>query len=416
MKVLSESRRVSLLGSTGSVGTNALNVIRQHPESFKVVSLSCGSSLDLFLKQIFEFSPDCVSVGSSELADALRLRLPDHKKLKIFSGPKGHAQCIEETKPDVLMSAMAGSHGLYATLMAAKMGVGVLGIANKEILVMAGPFILSALDETKTRLVPVDSEHSAIFQALMGNDLQAVHSIILTGSGGPFRNRDASEFSKITKAEALKHPNWNMGAKITVDSATMMNKGLEYIEAIRLFGFEPEQVRIVVHPESIVHSLVEYRDGSLMAQLGISDMRIPIALALSYPHRIPLDLGQRLDLVRLGSLHFEAPDFNKFPCLKLAIESERMGAYGPLILNAANEVAVELFLSDQMRFIEIPELVSQSLEYFRKSSVSNLDDAIELDKDVKSWVLRSRFTQKMPISHRISGASVGSSTILSTGV
>ena len=405
-------KRVSLLGSTGSIGTNTLNVIRQHSDCFQVVSLSCGSSIESLLSQIQEFKPLFVSVVSEEKAADLRSKLPADFKGDVFVGIEGHRRCIEEARPDIVMSSMMGTFGLEATLAAVKQGVSILGVANKEILVMAGTFILEALKTSRTKLVPVDSEHSAIFQALMGNSHDAIHSIILTGSGGPFRTRDVSSFAAITKAEALKHPNWVMGAKITIDSATMMNKGLEYIEALRLFQVRADQMRIVVHPESVVHSLVEYVDGSVMAQLGISDMRIPIALALGYPDRLSLDLGKRLDLVSVGSLHFEEPDLKKFPCLRLAIEAEASGAEGPIILNAANEAAVEMFLNDRIRFVEIAEAVEAALAAFKDERVANLEAVVDLDSRVRSWVLLAKSSVKSPasqsrrshISHETMGA------------
>jgi 1-deoxy-D-xylulose-5-phosphate reductoisomerase len=377
-------RRVALLGSTGSIGTNTLNIIRQHPDLFEVVSLSCGSSLPAFLKQIEEFRPKAISVATEILANNLKSQIRTYSP-EIYFGVKGHSDCIESTRPDVVISAMMGTHGLRATLKAAELGVSIIGIANKEILVMAGSFVTSTVDPEKTKLIPVDSEHSAIFQALMGNEISEVKSIWLTGSGGPFRTRSVESFSEITKSEALKHPNWTMGAKITIDSATMMNKGLEFIEAIRLFHLPHEKVKIIVHPESIVHSMVEYCDGSFMAQLGISDMRIPISLALHFPHRLPLNLGKELNLVEIGSLHFEEPDFKKFPCLALAIQSEKMGSHGTIILNAANEMAVERFLKDEIGFMDIPLIVEEALADFQSAQILNLEEVIALDEEVKAW-------------------------------
>lgn len=377
-------RRVSILGSTGSIGTSTLSVIRQHPESFEVVSLSCGSSVETLIAQIEEFKPGWVSVGSAEVAQALAMSLKGHFP-RIFYGAEGHRDLIQESTPDVVMSAMMGTHGLKATLQAIAQDVEILGIANKEILVMAGPFVMEALKSSKTEMIPVDSEHSAIFQALMGNDRSAVKNIWLTGSGGPFRNRDLHSFSKITKAEALKHPNWVMGAKITVDSATMMNKGLEYIEAMRLFELPSEQVKVIIHPESIVHSMVEYCDGSFMAQLGISDMRVPISLALQYPHRLNLNLEKKLDLMEIGALRFEKPDLEKFRCLKLAMECEKMGPQGSIILNASNEIAVDRFLKDSIGFIEISAVVEEALSAFESERVETLEDVIALDEEVKAW-------------------------------
>ncbi|MDB5036953.1 MAG: 1-deoxy-D-xylulose 5-phosphate reductoisomerase [Bacteriovoracaceae bacterium] len=403
----SSPKRVAILGSTGSVGVNTLNVIRQHPEKFKVVSLSCGSSLALFKKQIEEFSPLFVSVATAELAFNLKSSLSRDQNVRIYFGVDGHQKCIEESTPDILMSSMTGTFGLKASLQGVVQGVSILGIANKEILVMAGSFIIEALEKSPTELIPVDSEHSAIFQALMGNKKSAVKSIILTGSGGPFRLRDAKTFDSIKKEEALKHPNWSMGAKITIDSSTMMNKGLEFIEAVRLFGLPAEKIKIVIHPESLVHSLVEYCDGSIMAQLGLSDMRIPIALALSYPDRISLDLGKSLNLVEAGALHFEEPDFEKFPCLGLALKAEAMGRQGSIILNSANEVAVERFLKDEITYLEIPSLVEDALVSYKSARVNSLDEVIDLDIEVKSWsknwsFVRPRYRREGSFHERVS--------------
>lgn len=402
MKGFGVKRRVSILGSTGSIGTNTLNVIRQHPDLFDVVSLSAGSSLDVLVKQIMEFKPRFVSVGNDEKAEALKLQLPEDIQTVVLAGREGHRFCVENSRPDVLISAMSGSHGLEASLQAIIQGVSILGIANKEILVMAGDFIWDALNESKTTLVPVDSEHSAIFQALMGNKISQVKCLILTGSGGPFRKRDRATFDSITKEEALRHPNWVMGQKITVDSATMMNKGLEFIEALRLFRVHRDQVKVVIHPESIVHSLVEFWDGSVISQMGLSDMKIPISLALLYPDRLPLQFDRPFDLTKIGALHFEEPDLEKFRCLKLAMNIDFYGRSGPIVLNAANEAAVDGFLKDQIRFVQIPEIVEASLEEFRSRHPMNLSEVIDLDEEVKNWVY-SQFSAS--IGSRRTGAA-----------
>jgi len=376
-------RRVCVLGSTGSVGKNTLEIVRQQPDRFEIVGLACGSSVDLLLAQIEEFGPPFVSLGSSKLAGELREKVPSG--VEIFSGFMGHRDLVEQCRADVVMASMSGTHGLLATLQAIRQNVSVLGIANKEILVMAGAYINEALEGSQTKLVPVDSEHSAIFQSLMGNSRAEVSKIILTASGGPFRNLDKLSFSKITKAQALQHPNWVMGSKITIDSATMMNKGLEYIEAIRLFQLKPDQIEIVVHPQSIIHSMVEYQDHSVMAQLGLSDMRIPISLALAYPDRLAIELGQKIDFASIAQLSFERPDFERFPCLALAIEAQKMGDQGPVILNASNEVAVAAFLNDQISFVEIPQLIENALQYFADRKAISLDSVLVLDEEVRSW-------------------------------
>lgn len=381
-------RKICVLGSTGSVGQNTLEVIRQHRDRFEVVGLACGSSIKAFLEQIREFHPSYVSVGSeASRKDLNRLLLAESFKPKeIFVGDAGHVSLVDAVNPDVLMASMLGTYGLRATLRAIELQVPVLGIANKEVLVMAGPFIRKALNQSKTTIVPVDSEHSAIFQALRGNSLKEVRKIVLTASGGPFRKTPLSEFSKIRKEQALKHPNWAMGAKITIDSATMMNKGLEFIEAIRLFEVKPEQVEILVHPQSVIHSMVAYVDHSFMAQLGISDMKIPICLALGFPDRLSLDLPKELDLVALKSLDFEAPDEARFPCLRLARESFLLGDEGPVILNAANEIAVQAFLEDRIGFMQIPQLIEFALSRFKGRNFGNLEELEAMDSEVKRLI------------------------------
>jgi len=382
------ARKICVLGSTGSVGQNTLEVIRQHGDRFDVVGLACGNSVKAFVEQIREFEPAYVSVGSEEGRKELhRLLLAEPFKPKeIFVGDAGHVSLVEASRPDVLMASMLGTYGLRATLRAIEMQVPVLGIANKEVLVMAGPFIRKALNQSKTTIVPVDSEHSAIFQALMGNSLKEVRKIILTASGGPFRKWPLEDFAKIKKEQALKHPNWTMGSKITIDSATMMNKGLEFIEAIRLFEVKPEQVEILIHPQSVIHSMVEYVDHSFMAQLGVSDMKIPICLALGFPDRLALNLPKDLDLVALKSLEFEAPDESRFPCLRLARESFLMGDEGPVILNAANEVAVQAFLEDRVGFMQIPQLIEFALSRFKGRIFANLEELEALDLEVKQLI------------------------------
>jgi 1-deoxy-D-xylulose-5-phosphate reductoisomerase len=379
-------RKVCVLGSTGSVGVNTLEVIRQHSSRFKVVGLSCGERVELLLPQIQEFKPLFVSVGSESARKTLQRILVAEGigGVEIFVGDYGHEELVAACRPHVLMASMLGTFGLRATLKAIELQTEVIGIANKEVLVMAGPFIQKALEKSRSKIVPVDSEHSAVFQALMGNSIDRLRRIILTASGGPFRKLPREEFAKIRKEQALKHPNWVMGAKITIDSATMMNKGLEYIEAIRLFHVRPDQVEIVVHPQSIIHSMVEYVDHSFIAQLGVSDMKVPIALALSYPDRIDVELPKELDLIALKSLDFEAPDEARFPCLRLAREAVAMGDEGPVILNAANEVAVQSFLADEIRFTEIPEQIEAALGRFQGSKFANLEELIALDAEVKA--------------------------------
>jgi len=382
-----EKKKVCLLGSTGSVGQNTLEVVRQHPDRFEICSLSCGTSLKLLVEQIQEFHPQSVSVADEKHAEDLKraLKKVSYSPKEIHWGTEGHRHCVEISRPNILMASMSGTFGLLATMEAIQLNAEILGIANKEVLVMAGPFINKLLKNSKTKLIPVDSEHSAIFQALMGNQRQDLKKIILTASGGPFRTTPIEEFSSITKSQALKHPNWVMGAKITIDSATMMNKGLEYIEAMRLFDLQPEQIEIVVHPHSIVHSMVEYKDHSVMAQLGLSDMKIPISLALSYPERFELNLPEQIHFAKIARLDFEEPDFEKFRCLRLAMDSEKMGDHGPVVLNAANEILVRSFLNDEVSFNSIPLGIEEALDSFQSSKVTDLDSVILLDQEVKRW-------------------------------
>ncbi|TVQ78808.1 MAG: 1-deoxy-D-xylulose-5-phosphate reductoisomerase [Bradymonadales bacterium] len=388
--MLRAPKKLCLLGSTGSVGESSLRVLRQRPTDFDLVGLACGRRVDLLVKQIKEFGVRRVSVADEEAFKSLQALLKKESIQLDFVGfgSAGHAELVEATRPDVLMAAMSGTSGLPAVLRAIEIEVPVLGVANKEILVMAGSFIRAALESSKTQLVPVDSEHSAIFQALRGNELSSIRRIILTASGGPFRSSTLAELKRVRVEQALKHPNWSMGAKISIDSATMMNKGLEYIEALQLFPISREQLEVVVHPQSIVHSIVEYWDHSMMAQMGISDMQIPVAYAMGYPHRLPLKFSEALDLVSLGRLDFEAVDLNKFPCLALAMEAERTGAAACVALNAANEIVVECFLRSQIEFLAIPQWVEAALAEFSGAALSSLESAIELDQEVKAWTRR----------------------------
>lgn len=379
-------RKICLLGSTGSIGKNVLDVVRQHKDQFEIEALACGSSLENFTQQIEEFNPSFVSVGTEEVSRSLSKRLVD-SKLPIFFGSDGHRRLVEESSPDVVVAAMSGTFGLQACLQAIKQGVSILGVANKEVLVMAGDFINEALESSRTKLIPIDSEHSAIFQVIEGQEKSFLKRIILTASGGPFRNLDKSQFSSITVDQALKHPNWSMGAKITIDSATLMNKGLEFIEAMQLFRVSKNEIEVVVHPQSVIHSMVEFCDGSILAQLGLSDMRIPISYALGYPNRLPLDLGKALNFSEMKKLDFESPDFDKFPCLRLAMNSLDQGRAGPVVLNAANEVCVEAFLNEKIDFIEIPDRIESAMMNFSHYHPQCVEDAVELDRQVKNWTL-----------------------------
>jgi len=363
-------KRVLILGSTGSIGVNALEVLRAFPKEFKVVGLVAGRNRELLLKQAEEFSPQGVALFSGEL--------PKDLPFKTFTGLNGIRELIESLDFDVCLAAISGSSGILPTYWAAKKG-GRLALANKEALVCAGKFVKEVAGE----IIPVDSEHSAIFQCLNGERPEDVDEIILTASGGPFRER--RELETVTPQEALNHPNWRMGKKVTIDSATLMNKGLEVIEAYHLFNLPPERIKVVIHPQSIVHSLVRFRDGSLISQMGAPDMKIPIAYALSYPERLPLSRyfnGLNLNLYGL-SLQFEEPDVKRFPCLSLAYRALELGYPYPIILNAADEVAVELFLRGEIKFTQIPLLIERVMEAADFKEPESIEEVVEIDKRAK---------------------------------
>ncbi|PIR01318.1 MAG: 1-deoxy-D-xylulose-5-phosphate reductoisomerase [Nitrospinae bacterium CG11_big_fil_rev_8_21_14_0_20_45_15] len=367
-------KTISILGSTGSIGVNTLDVVARNPEQFKVCGLAAGNNIDLLVEQTRKFRPRAISVMNPAKRDELKDKLSG-EKVEILCGEEGASVIASLPESDLLVSAIVGSAGLVPTLAGIAAGKD-LALANKETLVVAGELVLKAA-LGKSRILPVDSEHSAIFQALNGESQKRVKKITLTASGGPFRTFTQEQMEHVTVADALKHPNWNMGAKITIDSATMMNKGLEYIEAKWLFGLETE-VDIVVHAQSIIHSMVEFVDTSIIAQLGIPDMRVPIAYALSYPDRLQLDLPS-LDLAAIGKLTFEAPDYERFPCLKLAQEVLREGKTYPAVLNAANEIAVQAFLDELISYKEIPETIRRTLDSHKAVSLTCIEDVLAAD-------------------------------------
>lgn len=375
-------KTLSLLGSTGSIGRNTLELVRQFPGRFRIAGLAAGRQIDVLAEQILEFAPECVSVADETLVDQLGKRLPAGRRPRILCGVEG--LCTVATLPaaDMVVSAVVGAIGLLPALAAIEAGKDI-GLANKETLVMAGRLIMTAVREHQVRLLPVDSEHSAIFQALEAGRRQDVARIILTASGGPFRAMIAADLPSVTPEQALAHPNWNMGRKISIDSATLMNKGLEVIEARWLFDAAPEQIEVVVHPQSIVHSLVEYRDGSVVAQLGIPDMRIPIAYALSYPERLELGLS-RLSLSACGGLDFEPPDHERFPALRLAFDALATGGVKPAALNAANEVAVEAFLDGRIGFTRIAEIVGAALARTGQADEMDLQAILAADREARN--------------------------------
>lgn len=374
-------KTISLLGSTGSIGRNVLAVIRQFPNRYRVAGLAAGMNISDLMQQVEEFDPLCISVATEKVADELVSGLPEKYKERIFWGSEGNRKVATVEESDMTVSAMVGAVGLLPTLEAIEAGKDI-GLANKETLVMAGSLVMEAVRKSGVRLLPIDSEHSAIFQALEAGRRQDVSRIILTASGGPFRDRNKDELLKVTPKQALAHPNWDMGKKISIDSATLMNKGLEVIEARWLFDVEPDQIGVVVHPQSIVHSLVEYIDGSVVAQLGIPDMRIPIAYALSYPERLGLGLS-RLSLSQCGNLSFEKPDYDRFPSLQLAFDVLEQGGVKPAVLNAANEVAVEQFLAGKIEFLDIAEIVASTLAKTDNGNELDLQAILDADEQAR---------------------------------
>jgi 1-deoxy-D-xylulose-5-phosphate reductoisomerase len=378
-------KRLAVLGSTGSVGLQTLAVVEAFPERYRVVSLAARRSVDRLAEQVRAFRPERVALAEPEAAAALRERLGDHP-VEILAGPEGLAAAAA-CDVDLCVAAMVGAAGLEPVLAAIRAGRDV-ALANKEVLVMAGALVLRALRETRGALLPVDSEHSAIFQALSGQPRERVRRLILTASGGPFRSWPAERIEKASVEEALRHPNWEMGPKITIDSATLMNKGLEVIEARWLFDVGAERIDVVVHPESIVHSAVEFVDSSVIAQLGLPDMRVPIAVALAYPDRLELDLP-RLDLAALGSLHFEPPDRKRFPCLGLAHAALAADEAAPCVLNAANELSVTAFLEGRIAFPRIAAANEATLEAHvargARGALRDLRDVLEADAWARSW-------------------------------
>ena len=370
-------RSLSILGSTGSIGLSTLDVVRQHPDKFSVTGLAEGHDVALLAEQISEFRPQAVSVRDADSADKLNTLLGDYKP-QIFYGLEGAAAIASADAADMVVSAIVGAAGLVPTISAIKAGKHI-ALANKETLVVAGQLVSDLVKKHNVHLLPVDSEHSAVFQSLAGHRAEDVERIILTASGGPFRKTSAEEMKKVTLEQALKHPQWSMGAKITIDSATMMNKGLEVIEAHWLFNVPAEKIGVVVHPQSIIHSMVEYIDGCVMAQLGTPDMRAPIAYALSWPERCESGI-HKLDLAKIGTLTFEEPDMERFPALRLAFEALKAGRTYPAVLNAANEIAVAAFLDRKIGFTAIAETVDKTMQAHEAYAPVELDEYLHADR------------------------------------
>ncbi|WP_026945573.1 1-deoxy-D-xylulose-5-phosphate reductoisomerase [Algoriphagus marincola] len=378
---MSEVKRVAILGSTGSIGTQTLDVIRQHPENFQVEVLTAQNNCDLLIKQALEFQPNAVVITNESKYQVVRDALIPHD-IKVFAGPKALAQVVEMETIDVVLTALVGYAGLIPTVHAIKAGKQI-ALANKETLVVAGEIITQLAKEHAVNIYPVDSEHSAIFQCLVGEWHNPIEKIILTASGGPFRGKDREFLASVTKEQALKHPNWNMGAKITIDSASLMNKGLEVIEAKWLFGLTPEQIDVVVHPQSIIHSLVQFEDGSIKAQLGLPDMRIPIQFAMSYPDRLKSDF-ERFDFLNYPNLTFEKPDLKTFRNLQLAFDALHKGGNAACLLNASNEVAVEAFLKDEIGFLQMSDLIEDAMNRVDFISHPSLSDYVSSDEEVRA--------------------------------
>ena len=373
-------KRVILLGSSGSIGESTCKVARALPDKMKIVGLGVAKSTERLLEQAKEFGVKALAVSDPQAAEKVKSKLP--AGAKFFPGAEGLARMVEETDADMVLVAIVGTAGLAPALAALRSGKD-LAVASKEILVLAGSAVMAEAKKRKRQVLPVDSEHNAIFQCLQGANEKEVRKVILTASGGPFRQSRAAELEKVTVAQALKHPTWSMGKKITIDSATMFNKGLEMIEAHWLFGLPMKQVEVVVHPQSIVHSMVEFIDGSVLAQLSVTDMCFPIQYAVTFPERMPSGLPP-LDLAKLGSLTFEAPDEKRFPALRLAREAGEAGGTLPGVFNAANEVAVEAFLAEQIPFPRIWGMVEEVMQKHTTLSSPDVDAIIEADRWARS--------------------------------
>ncbi len=385
-------KKLTILGSTGSIGVSTLEVVAAHPHRYRVMALTAGKNLRLLQEQVRLFQPRLVAVVDPEDARVLREALGDQAP-EIVSGLEGLVTCARHAEADMVVSAIVGAAGLLPTMAAIEAGKDV-ALANKETLVTAGSLVMAAVAQSGVNLYPVDSEHSAIFQSLKGHRSGDVRRLILTASGGPFRDRSLEELRSVTPAQALAHPNWDMGRKISIDSATMMNKGLEVIEARWLFDLPGEQIAVHVHPQSIVHSMVEYVDGAVIAQMGIPDMKTPIAYALSYPERLHLDLPP-LDLCSLGHLSFQEPDLQRFACLGLAYEALAAGGTAPAVLNAANEVAVEAFLNEEISFLSISDVIRCALDRHAPTPLRDIEEVLHADRWGRDEARRIIVSQKL---------------------
>ncbi|HMS66105.1 MAG TPA: 1-deoxy-D-xylulose-5-phosphate reductoisomerase [Ignavibacteria bacterium] len=380
-------KKVCLLGSTGSIGSNTLEIIKnlnKNEYPVKVVCLSTNKRIDLLSEQIKEFNPETVVITDKKSFVEFNLNY-NFPELEVLFGEEGLTEVSCRDNYELLITALVGFSGLNPTVNAIKSGKDI-ALANKETLVIAGKLINDLIEKHKVKLIPIDSEHSAILQCLAGEDKKSVKKIILTASGGPFRNKTYDELKTISVNEALIHPNWKMGAKITIDSATMMNKGLEVIEAKWLFEIDNDSIEVLIHPQSVIHSMVEFIDGSVKAQLGIPDMKIPIQYAVTFPKRIKSDLCN-MDFKKFSTLTFETPDFNKFRCLKIAYNVLNHGGTYPVVMNAANEIAVELFLKEKISFLSIPDIIEKQLEIHDSQSEFNLEEISKIDKETRCNII-----------------------------
>lgn len=376
-------KSLAIFGSTGSIGQNSIEVVRKFPDRFKINILTANSSCDELIKQALEFSPQVVVIRDNEKLPILKENL--NSKIEILSGDDGLLKAAAEYDYDIFIGAMVGFSGMIPTIEAIKRGKRI-ALANKETLVVAGELVTGLLKEHNSELIPIDSEHSALFQCLVGEKIEEVRKIILTASGGPFLKKSKDEFNSVTVEEALNHPNWKMGSKISIDSASMMNKGLEVIEAHWLFGLNKDKIEVVIHPQSIIHSMVEFIDGSVKAQLSTPDMKLPIQYALSYPERLKSNFVET-NLPSLHQLTFFEPDMNKFECLNLAFRVMEEGGTAPCILNAANEIAVEKFLKGFIKFSQIPYIILKSLEKIPNKLTPQVETIIDCDRKTREYAL-----------------------------
>lgn len=394
---ISKKRHIAILGSTGSIGTQALEVIAAHPEVFEVEVLTANSNADLLIKQALIFKPNAVVICDDSKYEIVKSALAK-EFIKVYSGIEAIEQLMEMESIDIVLTAMVGFAGLRPTLAAIR-NKKHIALANKETLVVAGDLVTKAAEENGVHIFPVDSEHSAIFQCLFGEQHNPIEKIILTASGGPFRGKKINDLQSITREQALKHPNWTMGSKITIDSATLMNKGLEMIEARWLFDLQPEQIEVIVHPQSIIHSIVQFHDGSMKAQMGLPDMKLPIQVALGYPYRLISDFP-RFDFLNYPQLTFEQADEETFRCLAIAKNAMQKGGNLPCVMNAANEEVVAAFLRGELGFLQIPEVIETTMEKIRFIAAPTLSDYQNNDLEARALTIESVRGKKSVTSHR----------------